>query len=550
MLDQIKSSLKDCLNSIDPSIDISDDEIEVSLLFDEKGDFTTNIALKFSKIYKQKPSDLAKLIIDNFSSQDFEKIEMAGPGFINFFLKDQFFFRLLNSQNNRFQDQSSVNIEFVSANPTGPLHLAHGRGAIVGDVLSNLYQFYGHIVTREYYVNNTGNQINEFLSSILFHISSKHNLNLPYQQFYKGDYIQELAEKCFENFKNIFDSPKLSKDEELQIVNFAIENLVNQSLKTLKDSGINFDQITYETSIVEKKLLPEIIKELEKKGLVYHGQLHDPKDFQGTKKDNEITIFKSTNFGDDEDRAITKNDGTPTYFANDIAYHVDKYQRQYSKLINIWGADHLGYLKRLSSALVSLYPEVNFSVVFCQIVNLKRNNEIQKMSKREGTIFELDELVKEIGIENYRYFMCYRKNDTHMDLDIDLIKKENKENPIYYIQYSFARSQSVLEKTNNVISSNIELSFELKNLIKKIHEWDLVVFNSYKRNEVHLIAHYLESVASMFHSLWSSAKSNPNSKFLDDNNNLSEDAQSLLKKYQLVISEGLGILGIKPKLKM
>ena len=550
MLNQIKSSLKVCLNSIDPSIDISADEIEVSLLFDKKGDFTTNIALKFSKIYKQKPLDLAKLIINSFSSEDFEKIEIAGPGFINFFLKDQFFFRLLNSQNNRFQDQSSVNIEFVSANPTGPLHLAHGRGAIVGDVLSNLYQFYGHIVTREYYVNNTGNQINEFLSSILFHISSKHNLNLPYQQFYKGDYIQELAEKCFENFKNIFDSPKLSKDEELQIVNFAIENLVNQSLKTLKHSGINFDQITYETSIVEKKLLPEIIKELEKKGLVYHGQLHDPKDFQGTKKDNEITIFKSTNFGDDEDRAITKNDGTPTYFANDIAYHVDKYQRQYSKLINIWGADHLGYLKRLSSALVSLYPEVNFSVVFCQIVNLKRNNEIQKMSKREGTIFELDELVKEIGIENYRYFMCYRKNDTHMDLDIDLIKKENKENPIYYIQYSFARSQSVLEKTNNVISSNIELSFELKNLIKKIHEWDLVVFNSYKRNEVHLIAHYLESVASMFHSLWSSAKSNPNSKFLDDNDNLSEDAQSLLKKYQLVISEGLGILGIKPKLKM
>ena len=550
MLDQIKLSLKDCLSKIDGSIDVSIDEIDVSLLFDEKGDFTTNIALKFSKLYKQKPLDLAKLIIDNFSSEEFSKIEMAGPGFINFFLKDQFFFNLLNSPQNRFQDQSSVNIEFVSANPTGPLHLAHGRGAIVGDVLSNLYQFYGHNVTREYYVNNTGNQINEFLSSILFHISSKHNLNLPYQQFYKGYYIQELAEKCFENFKNIFESPNLSKNEELQIVNFAIENLVNQSLKTLKDSGINFDQITYETSIVEKKLLPEIIKELEKKGLVYHGQLHDPKDFQGTKKDNEITIFKSTNFGDDEDRAITKNDGTPTYFANDIAYHVDKYQRQYSKLINIWGADHLGYLKRLSSALVSLYPEINFSVVFCQIVNLKRDNAIQKMSKREGTIFELDELVKEIGIENYRYFMCYRKNDTHMDLDIDLIKKENKENPIYYIQYSFARSHSVLERTNKVISSHMKLSFELKNLIKKIHEWDLVVLNSYKRNEVHLIAHYLESVASMFHSLWSSAKSNPNSRFLDDENNLTENAQLLLKKYQSVISEGLGILGIKPKLKM
>ncbi len=550
MFDQIKLSLIDCLSKIDADIDISINEIEVSLLFDEKGDFTTNVALKFSKIFKKKPSDLAKLIIDNFSFENFDKIEMAGPGFINFFLKDQSFFKLLSSHSNRFQDQSSVNIEFVSANPTGPLHLAHGRGAIVGDVLSNLYQFFGHNVTREYYVNNTGNQINEFLSSILFHISTKHNLNLPYQQFYKGDYIQELAKKCFDNFKDIFDSPKPTKNEELQIVNFAIEYLVNQSLKTLNDSGINFDQITYETSIVEKKLLPEIIKNLEKKGLVYYGQLHDPKDFQGTRKDNEITIFKSTNFGDDEDRAITKNDGTPTYFANDIAFHVDKYQRKYSKLINIWGADHLGYLKRLSSALVTLYPEINFSVVFCQIVNLKRNNEIQKMSKREGTIFELDELVKEIGIENYRYFMSYRKNDTHMDLDIDLIKKENKENPIYYIQYSFARSQSVLERTNKLISNDIELSLELKNLIKKIHEWELVVFNSYKRNEVHLIAHYLESVASMFHSLWSSAKSNPNSRFLDDDNNLSENTQLLLKKYQLVISEGLGILGIKPKLKM
>ena len=550
MLDQIKHSLQDAVKMIDSSIELSIDDIEVSLLFDEKGDFTTNVALKLSKLLKQKPLDLAKSIIENTSSNEFEKIEVAGPGFINFFLKDQSFLKLLNEGKRRFQDQSTVNIEFVSANPTGPLHLAHGRGAIVGDVLSNLYQFFGHKVTREYYVNNTGNQINEFLSSILFHISSIHHLDLPYKQFYKGDYIKDLAEKCFENFQDIFKSKQISKEQELKIVNYAIEKLVNLSIQTLQKSGIVFDQVSYETSIVEKKLLPEIITELQKKGLVYRGQLHDPKDFQGTKKDNEITIFKSTHFGDDEDRALTKNDGTPTYFANDIAYHVDKYNRGYSRLINIWGADHLGYLKRLSSALTALYSDIDFSVVFCQIVNLKRNNEIQKMSKREGTIFELDQLVNEIGIENYRYFMCYRKNDTHMDLDIDLIKKENKENPIYYIQYSFARSQSVLDRANKLVSKNLKLSPELKNLIKKIHEWDLVVFNSYTRNEVHLISHYLESLASMFHSLWSSAKSNPQIRFLDDDNNLSEEAQSLLKKYQLVLSEGLGILGIKPKLKM
>ena len=550
MLDQIKYSLQNAVKIIDSSIELSIDDIEVSLLFDEKGDFTTNVALKLSKLLKQKPLDLAKSIIENTSSNEFEKIEVAGPGFINFFLKDQSFLKLLNEGKRRFQDQSTVNIEFVSANPTGPLHLAHGRGAIVGDVLSNLYQFFGHKVTREYYVNNTGNQINEFLSSILFHISSIHHLDLPYKQFYKGDYIKDLAEKCFENFQDIFKSKQISKEQELKIVNYAIEKLVNLSIQTLQKSGIVFDQVAYETSIVEKKLLPEIITELQKKGLIYRGQLHDPKDFQGTKKDNEITIFKSTHFGDDEDRALTKNDGTPTYFANDIAYHVDKYNRGYSRLINIWGADHLGYLKRLSSALTALYSDIDFSVVFCQIVNLKRNNEIQKMSKREGTIFELDQLVNEIGIENYRYFMCYRKNDTHMDLDIDLIKKENKENPIYYIQYSFARSQSVLDRANKLVSKSLNLSPELKNLIKKIHEWDLVVLNSYTRNEAHLISHYLESLASMFHSLWSSAKSNPQIRFLDDDNNLSEEAQSLLKKYQLVLSEGLGILGIKPKLKM
>src|SRR5210317_1245494 len=208
MLDQLKYSLQESIQKIDSSIELLIDDIEVSLLFDEKGDFTTNIALKLSKLLKQKPLDLAQLVIKNFSSKDFEKIEVAGPGFINFFLKDQSFLKLLNYEQKRFQDQSTVNIEFVSANPTGTLHLAHGRGAIVADVLSNLY---------------------EFLSSILYHISSIHNLALPYKQFYKGDYIQDLAEKCFENFKDIFKSKLISKEQELKIVNYAIEYLVSLS---------------------------------------------------------------------------------------------------------------------------------------------------------------------------------------------------------------------------------------------------------------------------------------------------------------------------------
>ena len=549
MLHNLKKNLFEILVKIDKNITINIDDIEVETLFDQRGDFTTNTALKFSKIYNLNPKQLANLIIENLNINDFEKAEMAGPGFINFTLKDGTFNSQLINNKIEFKNSDKVNIEFVSANPTGPLHLAHGRGAVVGDILSNLFEFFGHKVTREYYVNNTGNQINEFLSSILYSISNKNNLSLDENQFYKGDYINDIANNCYENFKSLF-SKELSPSDRINIVNFAIENLVNQTIQTLSSAGIYFDEISYETNIMEKEYLPLILEKLNKSELTYKGQLNAPKDYTGTQKDNDLTIFKSTLFNDDEDRALTKNDGSPTYFANDIAYHEDKYQRGYNKLINIWGADHLGYLKRLSSAITSLHPEIDFSVVFCQIVNLKRDNKIQKLSKREGNIFELKNLINEIGVDNFRYFMSYRKNDTHMDLDIDLIKKENKENPIYYIQYSYARTQSVLNKTNKIIDTQVLVTLELKNLYKKLLEWENVIKSAYQKKEVHLIAHYLESLSSYFHTLWSSSKNNPKAKFLDNDNNIPSDLHNLLSSYQDVLKDGLKILGIKPKLQM
>jgi len=550
MLLKIKSDLLILIQKLYPDIDFTSKEIEVTSLFDQKGDFTSNICLKFSKILESNPRDIANNIIENLSIEGVSKVEVAGPGFLNFFISDQAFIELLSKKTNLDNYKSFVNIEFVSANPTGPLHLAHGRGAVVGDVLSNIYHYFGHEVVKEYYVNNTGNQINEFVSSILFKISEKYNLNLEYIQYYKGEYIQEIADNCYDQFTSIINKKNISKENEIKIVNYAINFLVKQSLETLNEIGIHFDQISYETEIMNKNLLPEIIENLSNKNLIYEGQLDMPKDYQGTKKENKLIIFKSTLFEDDEDRAITKNDGTPTYFANDIAYHVDKHKRGYDKLINIWGADHLGYLKRLSAALKSLYPSINFSVVFCQIVNLKRNNQIQKLSKREGNIFELKLLINEIGFENFRYFMCYRKNDTHMDLDIDLIKKENKENPIYYIQYSYARAQSVIDRVKNINDTKIELSQELKNLYKKLYDWESVVFSAYQKEEVHLIAHYLENLASYFHTLWSSAKTNPKIRFLDNEDNISKNSYNLLVKYQSILKDGLNILGIKPKLKM
>ncbi len=549
MLHNLKKNLFEILVKIDKNTTINIDDIEVETLFDQRGDFTTNSALKFSKIYNSNPKQLANLIIENLNINEFEKVEIAGPGFINFTLKDKTFNSQLINNKIDLNNNDKVNIEFVSANPTGPLHLAHGRGAVVGDILSNLFEYFGHQVTREYYVNNTGNQINEFLSSILHSISNKNNLSLNENQFYKGDYINDIANNCYENFKSLFNK-ELSPDDRINIVNFAIENLVNQTIKTLGSAGINFDEISYETNIMEKGYLPLILQKLNQSELTYKGQLNAPKDYTGTQKDNDLTIFKSTLFDDDEDRALTKNDGSPTYFANDIAYHEDKYQRGYNKLINIWGADHLGYLKRLSSAITSLRPEIDFSVVFCQIVNLKRNNKIQKLSKREGNIFELKNLINEIGVDNFRYFMSYRKNDTHMDLDIDLIKKENKENPIYYIQYSYARTQSVLNNTNKIIDTQVLVTSELKNLYKKLLEWEIVIKSAYQKKEVHLIAHYLESLSSYFHTLWSSSKNNPKAKFLDKDNNISFELHKLLCNYQNVLKDGLKILGIKPKLQM
>ena len=278
MLHNLKKSLFEILIKIDKNISIYFEDVEVETLFDQKGDFTTNAALKFSKIFGKNPNQLADIIIKAINLNNFEKVEIAGPGFINFFLKDESFNPQLFNYEKEFTENEKVNIEFVSANPTGPLHLAHGRGAVVGDILSNLFEYFGHPVTREYYVNNTGNQINEFLSSILYSISHTYNLNLNEKQFYKGDYINDIAKNCYEKFKPIFDN-KLSSDEKNNIVNYAIENLVNQTLQTLGTAGIKFDQISYETTIMDKGYLPLILEKFKQKDLIYEGQLNAPKDF-------------------------------------------------------------------------------------------------------------------------------------------------------------------------------------------------------------------------------------------------------------------------------
>ena len=549
MLDSIKHSIKKSLIVDIKDLQLGQEQIQLDLLFDDKGDLSSNICMQLSKQLQLPPKKISEIIIKNFDNPFIESLELAGPGFINLFLNEEGLQKILLFTNELEPKIKPLNIEFVSANPTGPLHLAHGRGAVVGDVLSNLYEFHGYEVNREYYVNNTGNQIHEFLSSILFSISKKNNLNLNFKQFYKGDYINEIADICHKKFNEQINN-NLSSEIQQKIVNFAVNSLLEKSLEVLSKCNITFDTISYETDILNKGIFPKALSKLKEQNLIYTGKLQNPKDYDQTKKDNDILIFKSTNFGDDEDRALTKNDGNPTYFANDIAYHLDKINRGFSKLINIWGADHLGYLVRLKSAINSINQNIDFNVVFCQIVNIKRNNQIQKLSKREGNIYELIDLINEIGVDNFRFFMCYRKNDTHMDLDIDLIKKENKENPIYYIQYASARCNSILKRKPKIINKKFIMNPDLKILYKKIYQWNNVLNHAFQKNEVHLISHYLESLSSTFHSYWSAAKTNKDLRFLDSENNLSIQMEILLNRFKITLNQGLGILGIDPKSEM
>ena len=530
-------------------------------------DLSCNICLVLGKINSINPKNLANkikdLIIQNI--QDFSAVDIAGPGFLNFKLSNQSLITNINKIliNNKFYGKkasnNNYNIEFVSANPTGPMHVGHCRGAIYGDVLTNLLKFNGNSVTKEYYINDYGNQIINFTKSVFFRIREiKYNEKfIPQEDLYPGDYIIEIGKKIInsnknENFKNFDESFKLLKKESLK----HSMKLIKSDLKNL---GIEHDSFFSETSLVENNLVDKTVKELKKNNYVQEGYLEPPKgEARKNWKKTKRLIFKSTLFGDDTDRAMQKNDGSWTYFANDVAYHMDKVQRKYEYLINVLGADHTGYIKRITAAVSALSEnKVNLNCKVCQLVKLYKEGKPFKMSKRAGDFISVQDLLNEVDKDSIRFMMLNRSNDVELDFDFDKVLEKSKDNPVFYVQYSFARINSLFRSLNKKIDENIILESEKfklndfeKKILRKIFEWPKIIETASFKYEPHRIPYYLYELATLFHAYWSKGNEDQNYKFVENGNFKSSGTLAIITLVSIVIQRGMGILGVSLPAKM
>ncbi|CAN1595527.1 ArgS Arginyl-tRNA synthetase [Candidatus Pelagibacterales bacterium] len=530
------------------------------------GDFSTNAPMIFAKENNLNPIILANIIKKELEGKFSEivKIEVAKPGFLNFFFNNHFWYNFLKSTDANFgKDQSSdskkILIEYVSANPTGPLHVGHCRGAVFGDILANLLSFVGNKVVKEYYINDYGNQINQFVKSVYFRILEiKNNSLFPNDQdLYPGEYVVDIAKSIlkknkfsnFDNYDLIFNDLK----------NLCIEEAMNLIKNDLRKLGIVHDNFVSENYIVNQNLVEKALNILKEKNYVYEGVLEKPKgneidDWEPRKQ----ILFQSTKFGDDTDRALKKSDGTWTYFANDVAYHLNKIERKFDLLINVLGADHAGYLKRQSSC-VSALSENKQQIIskVCQLVKLFKSGNQLKMSKRAGDFITASDLISEVGKDSVRFMMIYRSNDSQLDFDFDLVTDHSKENPVFYVQYAHARICSLFRKNKYEINNEKTLNLDFLNqeieidIVKKIAEWPKCLELSAYHLEPHRVPFYLYELASLFHTYWNSGNENDNLKILNENQpELQTSRLFLIKKIQLVLKSGLDILNVTAPVEM
>ena len=530
-------------------------------------DLSTNISLVLSKINKINPNDLAKsikdLLLKNISH--FEKIEVAKPGFLNIKLSKE---GIVTNINSILKDRDTYgskklnkkyNLEFVSANPTGPLHVGHCRGAIFGDVLSNLLIFNGNKVTKEYYINDYGNQIKNFVESVYLRIREiKFNEKFPLKEnLYPGDYIKEIASNILENHKEVkFDNFKDCFEE---LRKLSLEGSMSLIKKDLKHLGISHDNFFSETELVKKDLVNKTVKILQSKNYVKEGYLDPPKGepSKNWKKVKRL-IFKSTEFGDDLDRALQKNDGSWTYFANDVAYHSQKINRKFDNLINILGADHTGYIKRISAAVSALSDKkIKFNCKVCQLVKLYKNGKPFKMSKRAGDFITVEDLLSEVNKDAIRFMMLNRSNDAELDFDFEKVKEKTKENPVYYVQYAYARINSITRTLKKKLSDKILIenkSFNPneyeKKILRKIFEWPKIIESASYKLEPHKIPFYLYELSTLFHSYWSKGNEDKNYRFLENDKVKRLETLAFIYLTAIVIKNGMNILGVSLPEKM
>ena len=527
-----------------------------------KGSISCNAAMILAKPNQKSPIEIAELLRKYFLKdfEEFEKIDIAKPGFLNIYFTIDFWrdfickiIKLDKNYGSSKRSGKKYNIEFVSANPTGPLHVGHCRGAILGDSLSNLLKFNGNKVIKEYYVNDYGNQVQDFVLSVYHRILelTKKETFPDDKNLYPGDYIIDIAKNILsrKKIKNFNTFSKINKKLTKESLKISIDLIK----KNLNDLGIKHDNFVYESSLIEKKLVSKTIKLLKKNKYIYEGKLKPPKgDLNEKWESRKQILFKSTNFGDDIDRPLKKIDGSWTYFAGDIAYHANKINRNFDLLINILGADHVGYIKRLTASVKALSKnKVNLICKVSQLVKLFKKGEPFKMSKRKGDYITVKDLINEVGRDSARFMMLSRSNDAELEFDFEKVTEKSKENPVFYVQYAYARINSIFRMLKMDIGSKIKISekkfslnqYELE-ILKKISEWPKCVEISSVKLEPHRISFYLYDLVTLFHSYWNLGKDNKEFRFVKDNRSSSNSRLLLLQTLGIVIKNGMSILGV------
>ncbi len=535
------------------------------------GDVATNAAMVLCKQAKMKPRDLAEKLAPEIEKiAHVVSVEVAGPGFINVKLSDEFWHARLKDVLNAGTDwgQSdmgegqTVNVEYVSANPTGPMHVGHGRGAVVGDALALLLAKAGYKVTKEYYINDAGAQVDVLARSVYLRYREAfgETVEIP-EGLYPGDYLVPVGEKL----KDVHGDKWLNADEAdylEEIKTFSINAMMDLIREDLAALGVVHDVFSSEKELVDNGGVEAALKYLEDRDLIYTGVLEPPKG--KTPEDWEPRpqlLFKASQFGDDVDRPLKKSDGSGTYFASDIAYHFDKFQRGSDQLIDVLGADHGGYVKRMKAAVKAMSEgKAELDVKLAQMVNLLENGEPVKMSKRAGTFITLREVIDKVGKDVVRFIMLTRKNDAQLEFDFAKVTEQSKDNPVFYVQYAHARCYSVFRKAMdefdgidlseaNLVTADLShLSDESEiKLMRLMAEWPRLIEAAAKEHEPHRITYFLYDLASEFHSLWNKGTGDVSLRFLHaDNLELTKARLALLKAVSLVIASGLLVLGVEP----
>ena len=575
MKDNIKKTLSQILEDLYSQIEPEVKNLKISIQDNkekEHGDLATNIAMVLAKPLKKNPKEIAEEIKQNFVlDEKIIKIEVAGPGFLNFFLSKDSHGEILEQIQKENKDfgksgskQSKVLIEYVSSNPTGPLHVGHGRGAVFGSVLSSLLEEAGFEVDQEYYVNDFGRQMNILATSVWIRYCQLFSSEIKMmQQGYQGDYLIPIAKKLKDEksdslFKieeslieklnsedqddeftdQLVESLRVILKEEFQYIReFALSEILHLIKADLEQCGVHHNAWFSESSLYGNdgstdSKVDVSIEELKSRGFIY--------------EEGGAIWFKSSSLGDDKDRVLRRGNGEYTYFASDVAYHLDKYDRGYDRVINVWGSDHHGYLPRVRAAMDACDRDINkLEVIFIQFANLVKGGKKVSMSTRSGDFITLNELMNEVTTEAARFFYINRKADQHLEFDLDLAKEQSKDNPLYYIQYAHARICSVLRKAENEFEDfdSVELALlgsekEIE-ILKLLRQYPQLIERSAKAGEPHLLCYFLRDLSGVFHSYYNSEK------FLIEDKELMTSRLFLLKGVKQVIANGLRVLGIK-----